>query len=59
MNFNVRNEIIYNTEVLKSNICANKVAYILVRGNITIIRHQATQLAFNNCVPFANCITFR
>ena len=34
--YDVRNEIIYNTEVLKSNLCDYDNAYILVRGNITI-----------------------
>ena len=32
----------YNTKVLKSNLCDNIDAYILVRGEITIIGHQAT-----------------
>ena len=36
-NFDVGNEIIYNTEVLKSSLCDYNDAYILVRGNITII----------------------
>ena len=31
-----RNEIIYNTEVLKSNLCDYNDAYILVRGDITV-----------------------
>ena len=34
--YDLRNEIIYNTEVLKSNLCDYNDAYILVRGNITI-----------------------
>ena len=33
---NVRNEVIYNTEVLKSNRCDYNDAYVPVRGNITI-----------------------
>ena len=57
-NFDLQNEIIYNTEVLKSNLCDNKVVSTLVRG-ITITEHQATKLALDNCVPFTNCITFR
>ena len=32
----VENDIIYNTEVLKSNFCDFKNAYFLVRRNITI-----------------------
>ena len=31
-NYDVGNEIIYNTEVLKSNLCDYNDAYILVRG---------------------------
>ena len=37
-NYGVWSEIIYNTEVLKPNICDYNDAYILVRGN-NIIRH--------------------
>ena len=32
-------------------------AYILVRGDITVVAAPATQLAFKNCVPFTKCIT--
>ena len=39
----VGKEIIYNTEVLKSNLCYYNEAYFLVRGDITIIKHQVTQ----------------
>ena len=45
-NYNVGNEIIYNAEVLKSNLCDYKGAYILVRGDIPFIGHQETQLGF-------------
>ena len=48
-NYGVGNEIIYNAEVLKSNLCDCNDAYILVRGDITI--------AFKNCAPFTKCIT--
>ena len=33
-NYGVENEINYNTEVLKSNICDYNDVYILVRGDI-------------------------
>ena len=56
-NYDVGNEIIYNTEVSKSNICDYNNAYILIRGDFTITGHQATQLAFKNCAPFTKCIT--
>ena len=39
-NYNVRNGIIYNTEVLKSNLCDYNDAYILVRGNIVTTAHS-------------------
>ena len=39
----VGKEIIYNTEVLKSNLCYYNEAYFLVRGDIPIIKHQVTQ----------------
>ena len=55
--YGVGSEIIYNTEVLKSNLCNYNNAFILVRANITIIGHQVTQLAFTNCAPFTECIT--
>ena len=32
-------------------------AYILVRGNIFIIDHNLTQVAFENCSPLTKCIT--
>ena len=35
-NYGVGNEIIYNTEVLKSNLCDQSDAYILVRGDIAL-----------------------
>ena len=36
-NYGVGNEITYNTEVLKPNLCDYRDGYILVTGNITII----------------------
>ena len=55
--YDVENEIIYNTEVLKSNLCDYNDAFILVRGDIAVIGHQVTQVAFKNCAPFTKCIT--
>ena len=40
----VGNEIIYNTEVSKSNLCDYNDAYILVRGGITVTAATATQV---------------
>ena len=56
-NYDVGNESIYNTKVLKSNLCDYNDAYILVRGDITIIGHQVTQAEFKNCALFSKCIT--
>ena len=56
-NYDVGNKIIYNAEVLKYNLCHFIDAYILVRGDITVIAGPATQAALTNCVPFTNCIT--
>ena len=56
-NYDVWNEIIYNIEVLKSDLCDYNDAYILVRGNITIIRNRVKQVAFKNFPPFTKCIT--
>ena len=42
------NEIIYNAEVLKFNLCDYNDTYILGRGNITIKEHQAIKVAFTN-----------
>ena len=56
-NFSVENEIIYSTEVLKSNLCNYNDAYILVRGNVSIIDHNVAQVAFKICPPFNKRIT--
>ena len=44
-NYSVGNEIMYNTEVLKCNLCDYDDSYILIRGDITIIGDQLTQVA--------------
>ena len=56
-NFDVQNEIIYNTEVLKSNLCDYSIAYILVKGDITVAAAPAIQLSFKNRAPYIECIT--
>ena len=55
-NYNLSSEIIYHTEILKSSICDYNNAYILVRGNTTIMGHQVTLVARKNCSPFTKCI---
>ena len=47
-NGDVGNEIIYNTKVLKSNLCDYNDAYILVRRDITIVRGNGASVAFKN-----------
>ena len=56
-NYGVGNEIIYNTEVLKSNLRDYNDAYILARGEVTVAATPKTQVAFKNCAPFTKCIT--
>ena len=48
--YNSGNEIIYDVEVLKYNLCDYNHAYILVRGDIvTTVHNVVTQVAFKNC----------
>ena len=47
--YDVGSVIIYNAEVLKSNLCDYNDAYILVRDNITLIGHRVTRAAFKSC----------
>ena len=56
-NYNVGNEIICNTEVLKSNLCDYNDAYISVKGGITVTAALTTQVSFKNCAPSTRCIT--
>ena len=46
------NEIIYNTEVVKSNLCDYNNAQILVRGDITVRAAPEAHVAFKNWAPF-------
>ena len=56
-NYDGGNEIIYNTEVSKSNLCDYNDAHILVKGDITITSAPTTQISFKQCAPFTKCIT--
>ena len=56
-NYDIGNKIIYNTEVLKSNLCDYNDAYILVKGDVTVTAVPAIQVSFKNCAPFTKCIT--
>ena len=55
--YDVGNEIVYNTEVLKFNLCDYNDAYILAKGDITVIAAPPLKLSFKNCAPFTKCIT--
>ena len=57
VNHDEGNKIIYNTEVLKSNLCGYNDSYTLVRGDITATTAPATQVSFENYAPFSKCIT--
>ena len=47
-NYDVGKKIIYNTEILKSSLCDFNDAYILERGNITVIAAPRTQVSLKN-----------
>ena len=55
--YDVGNEIIYNAELLRLNLCDYNDAYILVKDDITVTAAPGTQVSFKNCVPFIKCIT--
>ena len=49
--------------MLRSSLCDNSDAYILIKGTITITRdaqkvdERNKGVMFRNCVPFTNCIS--
>ena len=56
-NYNAANEISYNKEILKSNLYHYHNAYILVKGDITVVTVFTKQVVFKNCATFTKCIT--
>ena len=54
-NYDVGNEVIYNTKVLKSDSCHYNDTCILVRGDITIVGDNGAEAAFKNSAPFIMC----
>ena len=56
-NFNAGNEIIFNTEFLKSYLCDYTDVYILVRGDTTATAALLTKVAFKNFAPFTKYST--
>ena len=53
-NYDAGNEIIYKTEVSKSNPCYYNDAYIIVTGGITVVSGPTTQVALKTCAPSIN-----
>ena len=64
--YNVNSQIKFKTTMLKSSLCGNSDAYILVKGKITITGRGADAAArqaderdkgaaFKNCAPFTYC----
>ena len=51
-NYAAANEITYNTEILKSNLCDQNHAYTLVTGDINVAAGPVTQVTFKICAPF-------
>ena len=43
--------------MLESKLCDYNDAYILVKGDITVIAAVATQVSLKNCRPFTKYIT--
>ena len=50
--YSTENEIIYDTEVLKSNLCDYNDVYILVRVSIIIIEHNVARVVFKIFASF-------
>ena len=56
-NYDVGNEIMYNTYFLESNLCDYSDAYIPVEDTIIVTAAPATQVSFKIGAPFTKCIT--
>ena len=59
-NYNVNKEIRIKTSMLRSDLCDYSNAYIVLKGNITIVRpnnaKRNKEVTFKNNAPFINCI---
>ena len=66
--YSANNDIRFKTTMLRSNLCDYSVAYIIVKGTITITGAGADAAArkaderdksatFKNCAPFTKCIS--
>ena len=61
--YNEDNQIIFKTSMLRSSLCDDSDAYILVKWTITVAEATAAstnnankKVVFKNCMPFTNCI---
>ena len=64
--YNKGNYTKFKTRLLKSSLCGYGVAYILVKGTITVANIAAAEatvndankkVIFKNCAPFTSCIS--
>ena len=66
--YNTNSRIKFKTATLKSSLCCYSDAYILVKGNITLVGQGAIeaeqqtdrnikQVTFKNSAPFTDCVT--
>ena len=50
--------LIFETKLIKPNLCDYSDAYVLVTGDTKIANTAAdTNVAFKNCAPFTRCLT--
>ena len=56
-NYDAENEIIYNTKILKPNLCDYSNAYILVRGDFTIAGDSGAKVVFKHYALLIDCIS--
>ena len=57
-NYSHENPIKFLTSSLESSLFDYSDAYVLVKGNITVVGGEAnTKVAFKNCAPFRKSIT--
>ena len=52
VSYDAGSEILYNTEVLKSNLCDYNDTYILVKDDIIVTVAPQTRVSFKNCAPY-------
>ena len=59
-NYDVNKEIRIKISMLRSDLCDFSDAYIVIKGNITVLRPNDTKkneaVTFKNNAPFINCI---